>query len=187
MWRSLPPEAALADLVLVHLGAYGPVTRADLAYFFGVTLTLVDQALARLGETVERLDGPDGATYLELAEPPEDGDPTLGVRLLPEFDGLLLGFAGPNRTRFCTVEQLSQIWAKVNGLYAPVVLRDDRLVATWKTSTRAGRTELEITMLTGVAPLPEDTLADQAAAAGLALDLSIATSASWLTRSTGPR
>ena len=52
--------------------------------------------------------------------------PRLGVRLLPEFDGLLLGFAGPNRTRFCTVEQLSQIWAKVNGLYAPVVLRDDR-------------------------------------------------------------
>ena len=31
----IPPEEALADLVLAHLGAYGPVTRADLAYFFG--------------------------------------------------------------------------------------------------------------------------------------------------------
>ena len=59
-------------------------------------------------------------------------------------------------------------------------------MATWKTPTRAGRTELEITMLTGVAPLPEDTLADQAAAAGLALDLSI-DDIRVLTRSTGPR
>ena len=54
-----------------------------------------------------------------------------------------------------------------------MVLRDDRLVATWKTLTRARRTDLEITMLTGEAPLPEDALADQAAAVGLALDLSI--------------
>ena len=46
-------------------------------------------------------------------------------------------------------------------------------MATWKTPTRARRTDLEITMLTGVAPLPEDAVADQAAAAGLALDLSI--------------
>ena len=39
IWRYVPPEAALADLVLVQLGAYGPVTRADLAYFFGVSLS----------------------------------------------------------------------------------------------------------------------------------------------------
>ena len=53
------------------------------------------------------------------------------------------------------------------------MLRDDRLVATWKTLTRARRTDLEITMLTGEAPLGEDALADQAIAVGLALDLSI--------------
>ena len=169
----VPPEAALADLVLVQLGAYGPVTRADLAYFFGVSLTWVDRAVDRLGDAVERIPGPDGASYLELAEPPEGGDAAPGIRLLPEFDGLLLGFAGPNRTRFCTDEQLSQIWAKVNALYAPVVLRDDRLVATWKTLTRARRTDVEITMLTGEAPLGEDAVADQAIAVGLALDLSI--------------
>ena len=150
----LDPEPALADLVLGHLGAYGPVTRADLAYFFGVNARLVDRAIDRLSDAVERIPGPDDQTYLELtSRPAAVADDDLGVRLLPEFDGLLLGFAGPGRTRFCTSEQLGQIWTKANAVYTPVVLHDDRLVATWKTLTRTRRTDLEITMLTGEPPL----------------------------------
>ncbi len=183
----VPPEEALADLALAHLGAYGPVTRADLAYFFGVNLKLVDRAVNRLGAVVEQVPGPEGQSYLELASPPPDvaGD-DLGVRLLPEFDGLLLGFAGPGRTRFCTSEQLTQIWTKANATYSPVVLHGDRLVATWKTLARARRIDLEVTMLTGEAPLPEEALSDQAGAVGLALNLPIG-DLRVLARSTVPR
>ena len=167
------PAAALRDLVLAHLRAYGPVTRADLVFFFGVRPGEVTEAVSAAGDTVEWVAGEDGQTYLELADPPSDGTVTPGLRLLPEFDGLLLGFARPNRHRFCTLDELSQIWAKINGLFAPVVLHDDRLVATWRTLTRGRRTDLEVTMLGGRRPLAEDRLGDPVQAVESVLGLTI--------------
>ncbi|HSU37629.1 MAG TPA: crosslink repair DNA glycosylase YcaQ family protein [Propionibacteriaceae bacterium] len=167
------PAEALRDLVLAHLRSYGPVTRADLVFFFGVRPGEVREAEAAAGEAIESVAGEDGQTYLELAEPPTDGTVTPGLRLLPEFDGLLLGFTGPGRTRFCSADELAQIWAKVNGLFAPVVLQDDRLVATWRTLTRGRRTDLEVTMLGGRRALAEDRLSDPVQAVESVLGLTI--------------
>ena len=96
------------------------------------------------------------------------------LRLLPEYDGLLVGYAGANRTRFCGPDQLAAVWAKVNGLFSPVVLADGRLVASWKTVAAGAHSHLEITMLAGETPLAEDRLSDQvdALAAVLALEIS---------------
>jgi Winged helix DNA-binding domain len=170
---SREPAQALAELILVHLRSYGPATRADLAFFFGVGLGQVDTAVASLGDGVARLSGPDTQTYLDDADPPRGGDPDPGLRLLPEFDGLLVGFAGPNRTRFCGPDELSQIWAKVNGLFAPVVLHDGRLVATWRTLTRGKRTDLEVELLRGQPRIADDLFAGQVAAVETVLDLTI--------------
>ncbi len=167
------PAAALRDLVLAHLRSYGPVTRADLVFFFGVRPTEVSAVVSAAGDAIESVAGEDGQTYLELADPPTDGTQAPGVRLLPEFDGLLLGFAGPNRHRFCSAAELSQIWAKVNGLFAPVVLQDDRLVAIWRTLTRGRRTDLEVTMLGGRRALAEDRLGDPVQAVESVLGLTI--------------
>lgn len=152
------PAEALVDLIRTHLGAYGPVTRDDLAFFFGVRLGQVDAALATLDEEVVRLVGPESVGYLDLAEPPQGGREDPGVRLLGEFDGLLLGFCGRNRTRFVDDEGLSKIWAKTNGLFNPFVLHEGRIVATWRTRTRGSRTDIEISLL-GRSRLPEDLLA----------------------------
>lgn len=142
----MSPEQALTDLVRGHLAAYGPVTRRDLAFFFGAGLRQVDAAVAALGAELVQRSGPGSTTYLDLAEPPSVGaDP--GLRLLAEFDGLLLGFEGHNRNRFVDEAGLSRIWAKVNGVFSPVVLHEGRLVATWRTVTERGRTRLQVTML----------------------------------------
>ena len=77
---------SLTALVRVYLGALGPATRHDVAYFFGTGLTAADATVTSLGDEVVRLSGPDGETYLDLAEPPAAQPRTLGVRLLPEFD-----------------------------------------------------------------------------------------------------
>ena len=171
---SYDPATALRDLVLTHLGSYGPVTRADLAFFFGVPPAEVDAAVADSKKTVQRVTGEDGETYLELTDPPTGGTTTPGLRLLPEFDGLLLGFAGRNRDRFCTPEARAQIWNKANGLYAPVVLHDNRLVATWRTLPRGQQTDVEVTMLRGQPLLGEDVLADQIDAVQTVLGLTVA-------------
>ena len=150
--------------------ASGPATREDLAFFLGVRLGPLDAAIGALGDELVRQPGPAGISYLDLAEPPQDGSSGPGLRLLGEFDGLLLGFTGRNRNRFCGPEQLAQVWAKANGLFSPVVLNDGRLVATWKTLTRGRRTDLEVRMLVGESRLGEDLFDDQLRALSAVLD-----------------
>ena len=95
------------------------------------------------------------------------------MRLLPEFDGLLVGYHGRNRTRFLTEQQLLKIWAKVNGLFSPVVLYDGHLVASWKTITKGRRTDIEVTMLDPHPVLADDLFGDAIAATEQVLDLTI--------------
>lgn len=166
------PAQALIELIRTHLGAYGPVTRNDLAFFFGVGLGQVDAALSTLGDAVVRLVGPDAVNYLDLAEPPLGGSEDPGLKLLGEFDGLLLGFCGRNRTRFVDHEGLSKIWAKTNGMFSPFVLQEGRVVATWRTRTLGSRTDVEISML-GQVRLVEDLLATPVADVEAALGLRV--------------
>jgi hypothetical protein len=163
---------ALTRLVRVHLGSYGPAQRDDLAFFFGAGLGAVDDALRRLGEEVIQLRGPNDEDYLDLADTPHGtSDPRL--RLLPEYDGLLIGYHGRHRTRFLTEQQLPKVWAKVNGLFSPVVLYGGHLVASWKTITRNRRTDIEVTMLDPHPVLADDLFSDAIAATEQVLDLKI--------------
>ncbi len=164
------PAAALAQLVRLHLGACGPLTRADLAYFFGVGLGRIDSALRSLGEGLNRLPGPDAVEYLDLAEPPTGGSTDPGLRLLPEFDALLVGYSGPHRHRFVSREDLPRLWAKANGLFSPGVLYGEALVASWRTITKGKRTDLDVTMLSQPA-LSEDLFEPQVRAVEQALGL----------------
>jgi DNA glycosylase AlkZ-like len=178
--RSLQPEfpeyefaEALTNLVRVHLGSYGPALREDLAFFFAAGLRAVDDALRRLDDEVVHLRGPNDEDYLDLAEPPDGGASDPGLRLLPEYDGLLVGYHGRHRTRFLTEQQLPKVWAKVNGLFAPVVLYDGHLVASWKTITNGRRTDIEVTMLDPHPVLADDLLGDAITATEQVLDLTI--------------
>lgn len=171
--RPVPVEEALVSLVRRHLAAYGPLLAEDLVFFFGVTPRQVAVALGRLGDEVTRLRGPDSDAYLDLADPPAGGRADPGLRLLAEFDGLLLGFQGRHRTRFLSAEQLPLVWASVNGLFSPLVLDDGRIVATWRTVTRGRRTDLEVTMLPPHRPLATDRFDAPAADLARVLPLTI--------------
>jgi hypothetical protein len=178
--RSILPDiaehdfaTALTELVRVYLGAYGPATRDDLAYFLGTGLGLVDTAVRQLGDEVVKLPGPDRDDYLDLAEPPAGGEVDPKLSLLPEFDGLLVGYHGRHRTRFLTEQQLPRVWAKVNGLFAPIVLSDGLIVASWRTLTKGSRTDIEVTMLDPHPPLATDRFTDAVAATERVVDLKV--------------
>jgi len=179
--RSLLPEletyefsTALKALVRVHLRSYGPATRDDLSFFLGTTLGAVDAAVRDLHDEVVKLPGPDDMDYLDLADLPTGGEQDVGLRLLPEFDGLLVGYARRNRARFLTEQQLPSVWAIVNGLLAPIVLYRGRIVATWKTLTAGRRTDIEVRMLDPHPPVPEHLFADAVKATEQALAVTIA-------------
>jgi hypothetical protein len=183
--RSLLPDLAESDfaealtkLVRVHLGSYGPALREDLAFFFGTGLGAVDDVLRRLGDEIMQLRGPNDEAYLDLADAPNDGASNSGpfdqkLHLLPEFDGLLVGYHGRNRTRFLTEQQLPKVWAKVNGLFSPVVLYGGDLVASWKTITKGRRTDIEVTMLDPHPVLADDLFVDAIAATEQVLGVKI--------------
>lgn len=168
------PAAALATLVRVHLAAYGPVVRDDIAFFTGTGLRAVDAAVLALGAEVVHRAGPGGQDLLDLAEPPPGGDQDPGLRLLPEFDGLLVGLHARHRTRFLTAEQLGRIWAKVNGLLSPAVLDEGRIVASWRTRPAGrGRSTVEVQLLAPYRRLTEDRFTEPVAALERVLDLRV--------------
>jgi hypothetical protein len=106
-YSEVDPQEALRQLVPRHLAAYGPVLGEDLAFFFGVPAGAITAVLDALGDRIVRLPGPEREDYLDLVEPPLGGQEDPGLRLLPEFDGLLLGFQGRNRARFVDKQQLT--------------------------------------------------------------------------------
>lgn len=164
-------DQAHDELVRLHLGTYGPATRRDVAFWLGARLTDVDAALARLDGEVVRLHGADGAVYLDLAEPPRGGaDP--GTVLLPEFDGLLLGYEGSARDRFLDREHLPRIWRRANGLFSPGVLHEGRIAGTWRWVVGSAP-RLEVTPFPGTARLDEVALAPSAGAVATALGLEL--------------
>lgn len=165
------PEDALAELTRIHLRAYGPATRADIAWWAGVGLTEVDAAVHALGDELGRRPGPDGDTYLDLAEPIGGGHPEPGVRLLPEYDGLVLGYAPRNRTRFVPAEHIGDLRDRVNGVMSPGVLVDGRVAGFWRLVGR--RLALEVRPFPRTRLLAESEFADPIAALENVLNIEI--------------
>ena len=69
--RSGTSQAALTELVRVHLGSYGPALREDLAFFFGAGLG-AGRRRSRAVSAMRsiHLRGPNDEDYLDLADPP---------------------------------------------------------------------------------------------------------------------
>ena len=167
------PDAALVELTRVHLGSYGPATRRDVAWWTGENLTRVDAAIDRLGDEVVRLRGTDGVIYLDLADRPGGGLSDPGVRLLPEYDGLLLGYAPPARSRFLNLDHIDHIWFRTNGVFAPILLMDGRIVATWRLVKVDRQLHLAVRPIPGEQGVPADVLAEPISHLEKALNLTV--------------
>jgi Winged helix DNA-binding domain len=167
------PDDALTDLARIHIGAFGPSTRHDIAWWSGEGLTRVDAAIARLGDEIVDRPGPGGTTYLDLTDPPGGGHPDPGLRLLPEFDALVLGYHPKGRTRFLDPAHVERIWNRTNGVFSASVLHDGRLVALWRLLGAGRRRDVEVWPLPGEPMPPESELAGPVGDVGRALDVEI--------------
>lgn len=170
------PDVARRALVRTHLASYGPATRRDVAWWLGERLRPVDAAVEALGDEVVRQEGPGGATYLDLVDAPDGSTYEGGVRMLPEFDGVLLGFegTGPERGRFTAIDNLPTIFNKVNGMCSPIVLDGTRIVARWRIVPRGARIDVEVLPLPGEHPPDEAAVADALTAVESVLDTEVA-------------
>jgi hypothetical protein len=172
-------SAVLADpqspdeLFRVHLGAHGPASRQDLAWWSGLTLGAVDESLARLA--LDSVTGPDGRDYVvDLADaPPPRSLP--GVRLLPEFDALMCAYQPKARQRFVTPEHHDLLWVGANGLVKPPLLVDGRITGYWRAMGSARRRPLEVSYFPGTRRPRKAELDEPVAALEAALGIEITT------------
>lgn len=134
-------SAALGTLARRYLAAHQPADAADFAAWSGLPTADV-----RTGwQVVAALLVPVGSRrrLWRLAEPSpvDDHNETCSVRLLPAFDGYLLGY----RERTHAVDQVH--WPAVHpggGMIRPTVLVDGVAVATWRIDRSARRARVHV-------------------------------------------
>lgn len=165
-------SGALDALVRVHLRAYGPATRRDIAWWSGHGLTRVDAAVARLGDGIVSRLGSDGSSSLDVADPPRGGWADPGVRLLPEFDGLVVGYHPKARARFLDDAHADWIWNRSNGVFSSTVLYDGGLVR-WRLIGSGRRRTIEVDALPGESTPSEEAFVGPVDGLAAAMDVQI--------------
>jgi hypothetical protein len=136
-WLDEPvrPSAAqapgLADLVTRYLGAFGPATVRDVATWSG--LTGLKPLLEQLRPTLVTFRDEHGAELFDLPLAPRpDGDVPVPVRLVAEFDNLVLSHA--DRARVISPENSKRLYT-VNGVIPGPVLIDGFVAGMWRLAT----------------------------------------------------
>ncbi len=132
------PGYEAREVVRRYLAGFGPASVADAQQWCG--RKGLRAAFDELGDELAVLTGPDGKTKLyDLVDGPRPGaDVPAPVRLLPEWDNVLLSFA--DRTRVIDDDRRKAIMS-VNGINDAAVLVDGRVEATWKAAPgKAGGT-----------------------------------------------
>lgn len=127
-------EEARARLVRRFIGAYGPVSRHDIAYWSGWQAGQVKAALTGIGGELTPLGivGQAGEYYLlseqldelQSARFPEQ----LPERRLPAWDVLLLAYR--DKSRFIDPQHVASVFLSAARVQ-PIVLRQGRVIGTW--------------------------------------------------------
>jgi hypothetical protein len=123
-------DEALGVLVRRYLAAFGPATVADVAQFAAVQRARVKAALERLGDTVERLTGPDGVEFLDVPGAPRpSGEEPAPARLLGMWDTVLLAYHDRSRV---IAPAYRPLVTRRNGDVLPTLFVDGQVVGVWR-------------------------------------------------------
>ncbi len=143
--RPLAARPSLDEVVLRYLAAFGPATVADVASWS--RLTRLRQVVDRLRPQLRAFRDERGRELVDLPDAPRpDPDTPAPVRVLPEYDNVLLSHA--DRARFGSDEARRLEGAA--GPYKGAVLVDGGVAAVWHIEADESRA----TMVVEHAPLP---------------------------------
>ena len=141
-----PRDESLALLARRYFAGHGPATEQDLAWWSGLGLRDVREAisLAQGALTREEIGG------VTLWSAAEGEIPQPSVQLLPAFDEILLGYR--DRGAVLDPAHASQICPGGNGVFRPIVLVGGRAAATWRAELRKDRRLFSFEALAGTLP-----------------------------------
>lgn len=138
--RPLDAEPPVDTMVLRYLAAFGPATPRDVQHWCG--LKRMGEVLNRLRPRLRTFRNEAGAELFDLPDAPRpEADTPAPVRLLPEFDNVLLSHA--DRARIITEERRKRVFT-VNGIIRPTILIDGMVRGMWKMDRSRGAATLLI-------------------------------------------
>jgi DNA glycosylase AlkZ-like len=136
-------ELALAELSRRYLGAFGPATDRDFAYWSGLALRDVRAGLESIaGEIDQVLVGEETMLAMRggLPGPPAQGR----VRMLGNFDTYLLGWK--DRTFSVAGEHATHVKEGGGGWIRPVIVEGGIVVGGWRSRRKGGRLEISLNL-----------------------------------------
>jgi hypothetical protein len=145
-------EEALATMALRYFRGHGPTTRQDFAGWTGLTMADARGGIAGAGDRLAtvRVEGTEMHLDPALLDPalldpaPLDGVPAAArtgeVLVLPGFDEYLLGYK--DRSMMVAEEHKQAIIPGGNGVFQATIVRDGRVIGTWKRTL--GKTRAQI-------------------------------------------
>ncbi len=146
-WIGKPPpvdrDRALAELARRYLGAFGPATDRDFAYWAGLPLRDVRAGIEAISAEIEEVRVGDQrmlALRGGLPRLPATGQ----VRMLANFDTYLLGWK--DRRFSVADEHALHVKEGGGGWIRPVVVEDGIVVGGWRSSRKAGRLEITLNL-----------------------------------------
>lgn len=144
-WLDAPPpfdrEAALAELAVRYLRAFGPATDRDMAAWAGLGLGDVRAGLAVIADRIEEQRVGEQALIAlrrSAARLPRAGQ----VRMLGAFDTYMLGYA--NRDFALPREHAAAINRGGGGMIRPVIVRDGAVIGSWRSRRAKGGLEIAL-------------------------------------------
>lgn len=145
--RELSREEALGELALRYFTGHGPATLHDLAWWSGLKVSEVREALALVAPKLLR-ENVAGVEYWMASAPTVS--PLSTAFLLPGFDEYLLGYK--DRTAVLNAEHASRVVPGSNGMFMPTIVVDGRVVGLWKRTLRKRSVSLELQPFAPLSP-----------------------------------
>lgn len=128
--RSVPdPDQCVIELVRKYLKSYGPASRSDVIYWSFLLKTDVDMALEVLRNDLVREDFNSNEEYYSFGEGFGDASDPPSVVILPEFDGLMMGYK--DKSRFLPHDRIKKVFWGLGGINRTILL-DGFVAAIWK-------------------------------------------------------
>lgn len=158
-------EEALEIIARRFFRSHGPATRKDFAGWTGLPMSDCKIGIAAAGDELTVVDV-DGVEMIMASDVDDLGSG--GWLALPGFDEYMLGYK--DRSLMATPEQLAAIIPGGNGVFQSTIVREGRVVATWKrTLTRKGVTVTVLPLAEFDLSFAEQALSPFAAYLGLEL------------------
>jgi hypothetical protein len=151
-WQPVEPYAALQEIALHYLRAYGPATAEDFARWWELRVIPARKLFQSIEQELEPVDveGWLALALRETLEPMQNMKLTGSVNLLPLFDAYVMGIGrGPDIEPLLPAAYQRQVY-RPQGWISAVVLVDGFIKGVWEYKIRRSQTIVKVRMFSSL-------------------------------------